>query len=150
MISPSWRFIRSSHLPALFLLGVFGLLAFWLYYEPRLLLDDWAQIISDSVFGHMQWVEWSRRRPLDWFAHQAIIFLFGLNIPAFYIINFFIILGVFFLVYLLVDGLLPELRPFGLVVALMSMLYPADYSLTWITMINIRLAWLVTLVGMWC
>ena len=143
------RFFKNPHFRALVLLSFFALLAFWLYYDRRLVLDDWTQIVSDSIFGRMEWFDWSRRRPLDWMAYKAILAVFGLNIPVFYVINFLIILGVFFMVYVLVDRLLPEFRPFGLVVALIAMLYPADYTMTWITMINNRLAWLITLVGMW-
>ena len=143
------RALRNHNIQALVVLCVGALLALWLYHEPKLLLDDWAQIISDSVFGNMRWVEWSRRRPLDWFAHQAIISLFGINIPVFYLANFIIVLGVFYMVYILADRLLPGLYPYSLVVALIAMIYPADLSLTWITMINIRLSWLVTLFGMW-
>lgn len=141
--------LGSSHLHSLLILGGASILSLWLDYDSRLVLDDWAQIVSNRVFGHMEWFAWGRARPMDMAIYKAISNLFGLNIFAYYLINTLIILCVFFMIYTLLDRLLPQLHPFPLIVSLVALLYPADYTLTWITMINNRLAWLVALIGMW-
>ena len=146
--------ISAGHLPrshnflALLILSCCSLLAVWAYYDSRLVLDDWVQIASYRAFGALRTFAWGRPRPLDLAAYKAISDLFGLNIFAYYFINGLIIIGVFFTVYTLIDRLLPKLYPFPLVASAIALLYPADYTLTWITMLNNRLAWLITLVGM--
>jgi hypothetical protein len=146
--------ISAGHLPrshnflALLILSCFSLLAVWVYYDSRLVLDDWVQIANYYAFGALKTYAWGRARPLDLAAYKAISDLFGLNIFAYYFINTLIIVGIFFTVYTLIDRLLPRLHPFALIVSAIALLYPADYTLTWITMINNRLAWLITLVGM--
>ncbi len=133
----------------LLIIGTFSVLVSWLFYNGRLVLDDWEQIVSYHVFGQSRWFAWGRIRPLDLTAYKMIGEIFGLNLFAYYFINTLIILGVFFMIYILLSRLLPQLRPFALVVSLVGLLYPADFTLSWITMINNRLAWLIALVGMW-
>lgn len=141
--------IRLSKIKPLIVLIVFALPTHWIFFEPKLRLDDWSQIIHPHVYEYMKWFDWNQGRPLIWTIYKGIIALTGLRIHVFYIINFLIVIGIAFLIYKILDQLLPDLHPIPLIAALFAMLYPADYTLTWITMINIRLAWLLTLIGMW-
>jgi len=45
------RILKSHHFRALALLSFFALLAFWVYFDRRLVLDDWAQISAIALMG---------------------------------------------------------------------------------------------------
>jgi hypothetical protein len=140
---------RSVHIQAMLALSVAALLLYRIYYAPKLVSDDWMQIVKNNVFGPMPWYVWPSPRPLHLTPIVAIYRLFGLNIHLLHAINGLLLILVLFMIYFLLDRLLPDQYPFALAVALLSLLYPADFTLSWLTMISLRLAWLVGLVGMW-
>jgi hypothetical protein len=141
--------VRSRHfLPGILILVVSGI-AFWSYYGPRILQDDWRQIIAYRIFDQLGWFIWNNRRPMDRAVYHGVSLIFGLHLYGYYLINYLLVLAVGGMVYALVDRFFSELRPLPLLIALLAIVYPADFTVTWMTMLNNRLAWLLALLGIW-
>lgn len=127
-------------LPALAILAAAALVAWLAYgvrYAPVLFSDDWAFIVDQYIYGTLQWLDWSNRRPL---LDAPIIMatgLFGLNTRALY----WVLVGLVVLAALQLYGLLRRTdagsRSFSLLAALIFLVFPADYTRTWLTMIGI-------------
>lgn len=147
----SWasNLLRSHKFQALILLSFSSTALYRLYYVPKLVTDDWAQLIAYNIFNSIRWFYWPSSRPLHMMPYKTVYALFGANPHLFHATNLVIYIAVFFLIYLLLERLFTDQYPFALVVALLSMVYPADFTMSWINMISPRLAWLLGLLGMW-
>jgi len=146
--SRAFAVLRSHNFQALISISVVATALYRIYYVPKLVTDDWAQLIAYNIFNTMRWFTWPSHRPLHWMPYKAVYTLFGLNPHWFHAINLLIYIGVFLLIFLLMERLFPDQYPFALVVALLAMVYPADFTMSWINMISHRLSWLLGLVGM--
>jgi hypothetical protein len=119
----------------------------WLHL--RLVQDDWTLVAGDAIFNRSRWFFWQHDRPLDGLAFKLIHSIFGLNLVAYYLIDFLLVVGYIFILYKLIGHFFPQNRLFALLVALLALAFPANFTTTWITMINNHLSWLLTLLGMW-
>jgi hypothetical protein len=147
----SWplNVLRSHRNQAFICISLTATVLYRIYYVPKLTTDDWAQLVAYNIFNAIQWFSWPSHRPLHMMPYKTVYALFGVNAHLFHVINLVIYIGVFFLIYLLMERLFPDQYPFALVVALLALVYPADFTMSWINMISHRLAWLLGLVGMW-
>ena len=140
--------LKSAHFQAFLIITAVNLVVFLFLGKPRLMQDDWA-VIADGVFSRFAWFDWYQQRPLNNAFYNLLYAAAGTNIVVYHWVNFCLVLGIQYLVYRLADELLVELRPIALVTALIALVYPANYTATWLTMINNHLAWLMALLGMW-
>ena len=115
----------------------------------RLVQDDWTLVVANSVFGRSPAFDLLRDRPLDGLVFNLLYRLFDLNLWAYSLLNLLLFLGCAFLIYKIVDRCFPDYRPAGLLVALLALVYPANFTATWLTMLNNHMSWLLTLLGAW-
>ncbi|MGE5223800.1 MAG: hypothetical protein ACM3PY_15285 [Omnitrophica WOR_2 bacterium] len=95
----------------------------------------------------MHWVNWTIRRPLEFTAYKFILTIFGVNIPVLYAINVFILFLSSFLLYWIIQELLPDHRYLAFATGLIYLFYPADYTRMWLMMISHHLAWMLILIS---
>jgi hypothetical protein len=144
-----FRYLCSDHLHALGWIALVTIILFGVSSQPRLLQDDWTLMIADGVFDRTSWFDWHQQRPLNTTYTMAAFDLFGTNITAYYWLNYFLVVGIYFMVYLLIDQFLEDLKPIALCAALLALVYPANFTATWLTMIINHISWFLTLLGMW-
>lgn len=116
--------------------GTVAWLAFGLRYAPVLYSDDWAYIIDQYVYGNVQWFDWTNRRPFLEAPLLVLTGLFGLNINAFYLVIIALQVLASLLLYWLLRRLGIGPRVFAAGVSLLFLLYPADYTHMWLTMVG--------------
>ncbi len=126
-----------------------GLASFLPGLRLRLLQDDWTLVVANSVFGRSPAFDWFRDRPLDGLVFNLLYGLFGLDLWVYSLLNLLLFLGCAFLVYKILDRGFPAYRPAGLLTALLVIVYPANFTATWLTMLNNHLSWLLTLLAAW-
>ena len=133
------------------ILGIFTLATgiFSAFYTPKIATDDWALIISGSVFKNLTWVDWSRTRPFDLTLFRLCDEIFGLNISAYYAINFLFLVSISIIIYQILARLFSTWRIFAFCVAILILIYPIDFTRTWLIMAYIHAAWLISLIGLW-
>ncbi len=108
-----------------------------LYYAPSLFLDDWGIIVKPWKTGNIPWFEASGRPLLytPWLIGHA---LFGENVPLYHFSLWALQVTVGVLVFAIARQFPPFKRtPIALALALLVMLYPTDYTATWLTMLPI-------------
>jgi hypothetical protein len=140
--------LQGDFLPGLAILLV-GLAAFLPGLRLRLLQDDWTLVIANSVFGRSPVFDWFRDRPLDGLVFNLLYRLFGLELWVYSLLNLLLFLGCAFLVYKILERCFPGYRPAALLAALLVIVYPANFTATWLTMLNNHLSWLLTLLAAW-
>jgi hypothetical protein len=126
--------------PLLAVLAATGMLA-WLAYgfrhAPVLYSDDWTYIIGEYTRGDLQWFDWAGSRPLLDMPFSVLTSLFGLNIRAFYVVLMALHALAALQFYWLLRRIGLRERGIALGIALLFMVYPADYTHMWLTMINV-------------
>jgi len=120
--------------------GLVAGLAYGLQYAPVIYSDDWSHIVGQYVYGTMQWLDWADRRPLLDAPLVVLTGLFGLNISALHLVLVALHVLAALQFYWLLRRIGAGPRSFALVVSLLFLVYPADYSHTWLTMIGIWVA----------
>jgi hypothetical protein len=126
-----------------------GLAAFVPELRLRLVQDDWTLVVANSVFGRSPAFDWFRDRPLDGLVFNLLYRLFGLELWIYSLINLLLFLGCAFLVYKILERGFPAYRPAALLTALLVIVYPANFTATWLTMINNHVSWLLCLLAVW-
>ena len=120
-------------------LAFIAILPYALFYAPVLYEDDWTSTVWSAVNGNLHWVSWMHGRPLELVPRLLIYALFGLNIHIFYLILFTLnVLGAI-LLYLLGRRIVPSATAPSWIVAALFLVYPADFTRTYLTMISIKL-----------
>jgi len=141
---------RPRLLPAAAAIAATTIASFSFWFTPKLVADDWPLIVESWLGGSLKWFTWPWHRPLDRVLAGRLIGLFGLDVRALHVANLLLIAMVAFAIFLLVRELFPDASLVALPAALLAMLYPADFTLTWLQAMNNRLAWLLVLIGMYC
>lgn len=138
------RWTRDASILIIFISG--ALLIHKFLYAPILYSDDWTQIIARNVWGTAQWIDLDNRRPLLFLPFVLLYRIWGLNIHAFYVTLAGLEVISAFLLYKIIDKLLPDQPVYTGTVALLFMLYPTTYTHTWLTMIHAYSALVSTLI----
>lgn len=115
-------------------------LAYGLRYAPVIYSDDWAQVIGQFVQGNLQWFDWTNRRPLLDAPLLMLYAIFGLNIGAFHFAIIVLHLLASLQLYWLLWRIGAGPRSFALGVSLVFLVFPADYTHMWLTMVG---GWIV-------
>ncbi len=140
------QFLPWQSLYPFLVLAALAFLANGLFFVPALYADDWTNGIEMLVNGSAQWVDVSNRRPLLSAPFLLQYRLFALNVSGQYLVIWFLYVVMAFLVYQIVSRF-PLLRQhsFSLVVALLFLVYPTNYTHMWLTMLHIYLGFVLTL-----
>jgi hypothetical protein len=130
---------------------IVAFLAFGLFFVPALFLDDWTSVIERIVTGSAQWLDLADSRPLLFTPFLIQYRLFNLNVTAYYIILWSMYVLMAILLYKIVSRLpLENGRLFGLIVALVFLVYPTNYTHMYLIQLGIYWAIALTLLyGFW-
>ncbi len=120
-------------------LTVIGVIPVALFYAPVLYYDDWASTVEWAERGYLRLVDPSSGRPFQLVSRLVLYELFGLNIHAFY--GVLLALNVFAAaqIYLLGRRIAPSAEMAAWAAAAIFLIYPADFTRTWLTMSSIKL-----------
>jgi hypothetical protein len=111
--------------------------------------DDWSFVVAKYAFGNLIPFDLADRRPLVMAYYSIMSSIFGLRFEYFYVVNFLVITLSALLVYAILSRVYPEHKWLAGLVTLAYLVYPVDYSRTWVIMTYIRLGWLINLCAIW-
>ncbi|MBN1991845.1 MAG: hypothetical protein JW953_04025 [Anaerolineae bacterium] len=126
-------------------LMVIGAASYWLFYAPILYGDDWSHIIGRWYGDSLKWFDWTERRPLLEAPILMLHAVFGLNLHAFYVVLWGLNVLAAIQLYFLMLRFMPDNAPLAFSVAALFLVYPADFTHMWLTMVGIRLVVVLTL-----
>ncbi len=110
-------------------------LAYGVRHTPVLYSDDWAFIVGQYVHDDLKWLDWYDRRPLIEMPLLIVTGLFGLNTGALYLVLIALQVIAAWQLYALLRRCNAGPHSFALLVSLLFLVFPADYTRTWLTMI---------------
>ncbi len=130
----------------LLLLFAVGYLAYGLFFVPAIFMDDWTSVVERIVTNNAQWFDPAQRRPLLFSTFLIQNRLFGLNISAYYFSLWFLYVLMAVLLYAIVVNLpLAYKHLFGLVTAILFLIYPTNYTHMWLIMFGVYCGTVLTL-----
>jgi hypothetical protein len=130
---------------------VIAYLAYGPFFVPALFMDDWTSVIERVITGNAHWLDLADSRPLLFAPFLIQYRLFNLNVTAYYAILWSMYVLMAFLLYKIVNRLpLENGRLFGLLIALLFLVYPTNYTHMFLIMLGIYCAIALTfLYGYW-
>ena len=109
-------------------------------------MDDWTSVIERIVTDNAQWLDLTQRRPLLFSTFLIQNRLFGLNITAYYFSLWFLYLIMAALLYAIISNIpLAYTNLFGLITALIFLIYPTNYTHLWLIMFGVYLSAVFTM-----
>lgn len=151
-IAVNWKqFLASRKEKLLTISAIFtvSIVSFGTFNSTILSADDWSYFVAKYAFGTLQPINLTDRRPLVLVLYYGLASLFGLHLEYYYFFNFLVLFLSASMVYIIVKRVFPEHERFASLVALVYLVYPVDYTRTWLIMIYIRFWWLVSLGAIW-
>jgi len=132
---------------ALVFVVVIGL-SYGAFYAPILYSDDWSHIVEGLAGNRWRFIDLSSRRPLVHAPILLVYSIFGLNIHVFYLVlvlcQWVSAVGMHCLLGKInLDSLLT------LLLVLLFLVYPADYSRMWLNMLHVRFVYVLLVVYAW-
>ncbi|MDD1628784.1 MAG: hypothetical protein LUQ26_15165 [Methylococcaceae bacterium] len=140
---------RKEQLFTIFAIFIVSTIAFGTFNSTIISSDDWSYFVAKYVFGNLQPINLTDRRPLILVLYYVLASVFGLRFEYYYFFNYLILFLSALMVYVLVKRAFPEQKWIAGLVALTYLIYPVDYTRTWLIMIYIRFWWLVSLGVIW-
>lgn len=115
------------------------------FSSPPLYADDWSTLIWGYISGELNFADWSLTRPFVLAPFSMLTPILGIKIQYFYLINFLTIFLSAIILYLIIRRAFPKFSWLPLPVVLVYLIYPVDYTRTWLIMIIVHSAWLIDL-----
>jgi hypothetical protein len=135
-----------QHTFPVLILTIIASISYWFFYAPILYNDDWSLMIGRWYFNNLNWFDFiAERRPLTKAPILMFYSIFGLNIHVFYVVVWTLDVLAAILLYLLIVKFIPKNIPVAFATAAVFLVYPADFTHMWMTMIDIRLVVVLTL-----
>ena len=126
-----------------------SLISFGTFDSTIISSDDWSYFVTRYVFDDLHPINLTDRRPFVLVLYYALASLFGLQVKYYYFVNFLILFLSAVLIYIIAKRVFPTYGWLASLIALTYLVYPVDYTRTWIIMIYIRFWWLVSLGVIW-
>ena len=125
---------------------VVGYVAYGLFFVPALFMDDWTSVIERVVTGNAHWFDATQRRPLLFSVFLVQYRVLGLNVAGYYFV-LWALYGLMALTLYKTAARLPLAygHEYGLIVALLFLVYPANYTHMWAIMVGVYFSALLTL-----
>lgn len=111
---------------------------------PPLHSDDWT-ILSGYLFDGSHLIDLNNRRPLLAVPYELLTSIFGLNLPMYYFMNAMVIFLTGMVLFFLIKECSPNFQWMALPGTLLFLIYPIDFSKTWLIHIHARTVLLVDL-----
>jgi len=141
---PSWLLSKAT-IAFLSIVAV-AILAYGLFYVPALFMDDWTSVIERMVAGNAKWLDLAWRRPLLFAPFLIQYRVFGLHVTSYYIVLWSLHVLMATLLYAIVDRFpLLQRHLFGLIVALLFLVYPTNYTHMWVIVLGVYCSVVLTL-----
>ena len=126
-------------------LVVIAVIAYGIFYAPILYSDDWSLVLGRWYSGNFEWLDTSEQRPFLKVLLIVLYGIFGLNIKAFYAILWILNVIAAIQLYFLMLRLTSKNVSVAFAIAAIILIYPADFTHMWLTMITIRFIVVLTL-----
>lgn len=141
---PSWLLSKAA--VASFSIIAVAYLAYGLFYVPALFTDDWTSVIERMVAGNAKWLDLAWRRPLLFAPFLIQYRVFGLHVTSYYIVLWTMYVLMATLLYAIVDrSHLLQRHLFGLIVALLFLVYPTNYTHMYLVQLGVYCSVVLTL-----
>ena len=140
---------RKDHFFTIIAIFIVTIISFSTFKSTILSSDDWSYFVAKYVFGNLHPINLTDRRPLILVLYFALASVFGLRLEYYYFFNFVILFLSALTVYVIAKRVFPGQQWIASLVALVYLIYPIDYTRTWLIMIYIRFWWLVSLGAIW-
>ncbi len=115
-------------------------------YAPILYYDDWLTFGQQYLFGGLELVDLTNRRPLLDTVAKILLGIFGLNVKALYDTHIFVIFLCAVMVFFLARRVFSGHSYLALPAALLFLVYPVDLTRMWLSMNYIWITYLATLI----
>jgi len=148
----NWKQFLASRKEQFFTISAIFLVAtisFGTFNSTIISSDDWSYFVAKYIFGDLHPINLTDRRPLILVLYYVLASVFGLRFEYYYFFNYLILFLSALMVYVIVKRSFPEQKWIAGLVALIYLIYPVDYTRTWLIMIYIRFWWLVSLGVIW-
>ena len=133
---PSLFFPNAIFVP--FSIIITAYLAYGLFFVPAIFMDDWTSVFERVVTGNAQWLDLTFRNPLLFTPFLLQYRVFETNVTAYYIVLWSLYIIMAILLYKIVTRFpLPDSKWFGLIIALLFLVYPTDYTHMWLIKLGI-------------
>ena len=133
----------------LLIISIISFLPTNLHTSPAIASDDWSLIVAPYAFGELKPFDLTNHRPTDSSFYYVMTSIFGLSFEYYYLLNVLIIFLSSVMIYLLTKRMFGQQTWLASLVALVYLIYPVDYTRTWIMMLYIRFWWLISLAAIW-
>jgi hypothetical protein len=121
-------------------------LAYGLFYVPALFMDDWTSVIERMVFDNAKWLDLAWRRPLLFAPFLMQYRVLGLHVTSYYLVIWSLYVLMAMLLYTIVNRFpIPRRRILGLVVALLFLVYPTNYTHMYLIQLGVYCSVVLTL-----
>lgn len=120
------------------ILVIIAIISYTIFYAPILYSDDWSLIIGRWYNGNLTWFDSAEQRPFLKAPLVVLYGIFGLNVQAFYAILWTLNVIAAIQLYFLILRLTSMNVSIAFAIAAMILVYPADFTHMWLTMIMIR------------
>jgi len=117
--------------------------------SPPITSDDWSLIVAPYAFDELKPINLANHRPIDLTFYYVLTSIFGLRFEYYYLLNVLVIFLSAVMVYALIKRTLTQYVWFASLATIVYLIYPVDYTRTWIMMLYIRFWWLVSLAAIW-
>ncbi len=139
-----WLFSKTALVFLLFITVAY--LAYGLFFVPALFMDDWTSVIERVFTDNAEWLDMTQRRPLLFSTFLLQYRLLGLNVSGYYFVVWSLYVLMAILLYAIVSRFsLAYKQLFGLVIALLFLVYPTTYTHMYLIMLGIYCAIVLTL-----
>lgn len=120
-----------------------------IFSSPAISSDDWSLIVAPYAFGELGLLNLFNHRPIDMSVYYFLSSLLGLHFVYYYLFNALILFFSAILMYMLTKRLFVQSSWLASLAAIAYLIYPVDYTRTWIIMLYIRFWWLISLGAAW-
>ncbi len=128
----------------IFVVTLTFIIDFRYYITPPIHSDDWS-ILLDQIQTRFQIVNFYDRRPLIDLPYYVLASLFGTNLFCHYLTNFIILFLIGCMVYFVTKKSFPNYSWLALPTALICIIYPLDFTKTWLVHVHAHLVLLIDL-----
>lgn len=139
------RIVIFQHTVSITVLAIIALISYLTFYAPILHSDDWSLILGRWYSGNLKWFDLAAQRPLQKARLVVLYSIFGLNVHAFYAVLWTLNVLNAVQLYFLLLRFIPKNKPIAFSIAAIVLVYPADLTHMWLTMVNIRTVVFLTL-----
>lgn len=138
--------LSASDIFVFLLLIAVAVLSYGVFYVPAIFMDDWTSVLERVITGSAKWFDLMDSRHLLFSPFLIQYYLLGIYVPGYSIVLGILYVLMALLLYKIVKRFpLVHQRAFAVVVAILFLVYPTNYTHTWLIMLGVHCAIVLTL-----